>query len=180
MLALVALLAAAITAGVILAATSGSSPPRSDTSSTPVITSSHTTVEAASLATLRALPGLLGHPVYWAGQRAGVTYELTRTPDGRVYIRYLTGGAKVGSPLPDFLTIGTYVVPNAEAALRTAAAQPGAIRIPFQDGFAFYNRARPTSVYFAASGSGVQVETYDPSAAVARRLVESGAITPIS
>ena len=109
-----------------------------------------------------------------------MTYELTRTPDGRVYIRYLTGGAKVGSPLPDFLTIGTYVVPNAEAAVRAASAQRGGVSIPVQDGYAFYNRARPTSVYFATAGSGVQVETYDPSAAVARRLVQTGAIRPVS
>jgi hypothetical protein len=179
-LVLVAIVAAAITAGVILAATSGSSSPNSDTTSTPATSSNRTTVQAVSVATLRTLPVLLGHPVYWAGSKANVTYELTRTPDGRVYLRYLTGGAKVGSPLPDFLTIGTYVVPNAEAALRAAAAQPGSVSIPLQNGFAFYNRARPTSVYLATSGSGVQVETYDPSAAVARRLVKTGAITPIS
>jgi hypothetical protein len=86
----------------------------------------------------------------------------------------------VGSPLPNFLTIGTYVVPNAAAAVRTAAAQPGAIRVPVSGGFGFYNRARPTSVYFAYPGSNVQVETYDPSAAVARQLVETGAIKPVS
>ena len=135
---------------------------------------------AASLATLRALPATIGHPVYWAGARPATTYELTTSPDGRVYVRYLTGGAKVGSPLPNFLKVGTYVVPNAEAAVRTAAAQPGAIKVPVPGGVGFYNSARPTSVYFAYPGSNVQVETYDPSPAVARQLVESGAIKPVS
>ena len=97
-----------------------------------------------------------------------------------MYIRYLTSGARVGSPLPDFLTIGTYVVPNAEAAVRAGAAQAGAVSVPLRGGVAFYNRARPTSVYFARSGSNVQVETYDPSALVARRLVQTAAIKPIS
>src|SRR5271154_3452749 len=179
-----AFVVAAIVAGVILAVTSGSSSPTPAASSTGAPSSagasSGTTVQAASVATLGTLPTSLGHPVYWAGPMAGTTYELTRTPDGRVYVRYLTGGAKVGSPLPDFLTVGTYVVPNAEAAVAAAAAQPGAVRVPLQGGVAFYNRARPTSVYFAYSGSDVQVETYDPSAAVARRLVESGAIKPDS
>jgi hypothetical protein len=182
-LAFVALIGAAIVAGIILAATSGSASPKSDASTpatTPPAAASSTTVQAASLATLRALPGSLGHPVYWDGSRSGTTYELTRTPDGRAYIRYLTGGAKVGSPLPDFLTVGTYVVPNAEAAVAAAAAQPGAVRLPLKGGIAFYNRARPTSVYFAYAGSDVQVETYDPSASVARQLVESGAIKPVS
>jgi hypothetical protein len=140
-----------------------------------------TTVQAVSVTTLKALPGIVGHPVYWAGPRSGTTYELTRSPDGRVYVRYLTGGAKVGSPLPDFLTVGTYVEPNAAAAVRAAAAQPGAVRVPVpRGGVGFYNSARPTSVYFAYPGSNVQVETYDPSAAVARQLVASGAITPVS
>lgn len=179
-----AIVVAAIAVGVILLATSGSSSPTSTASSAATPSqagaSSGTTVQAISLAGLRALPASLGHPVYWAGPRAGTTYELTKTPDGRVYVRYLTGGARVGSPLPNFLTIGTYVVPNAAAAVRTAAAQPGAIRVPVSGGFGFYNRARPTSVYFAYPGSNVQVETYDPSAAVARQLVETGAIKPVS
>ena len=179
-----AIVVAAIVVGVILLATSGSSSPTSTASSAATPSqagaASGTTVQAISLAGLRALPASLGHPVYWAGPRAGTTYELTKTPDGRVYVRYLTGGARVGSPLPNFLTIGTYVVPNAAAAVRTAAAQPGAVRVPVSGGFGFYNRARPTSVYFAYPGSNVQVETYDPSAAVARQLVETGAIKPVS
>ena len=179
-----AIVVAAIVVGVILLATSGSSSPTSTASSAATPSqegaASGTTVQAISLAGLRALPASLGHPVYWAGPRAGATYELTKTPDGRVYVRYLTGGARVGSPLPNFLTIGTYVVPNAAAAVRTAAAQPGAVRVPVSGGFGFYNRARPTSVYFAYPGSNVQVETYDPSAAVARQLVETGAIKLVS
>ena len=179
-----AIVVAAIVVGVILLATSGSSSPTSTASSAATPSqagaSSGTTVQAISLAGLRALPASLGHPVYWAGPRAGTTYELTKTPDGRVYVRYLTGGARVGLPLPNFLTIGTYVVPNAAAAVRTAAAQAGAVRVPVSGGFGFYNRARPTSVYFAYPGSNVQVETYDPSAAVARQLVETGAIKPVS
>ena len=183
-LVVVAIVVAAIVAGVILAATSGSTPhrssPPSSAAATPAGTATGATVEAVSVATLKTLPASLGHPVYWNGPLAGATYELTRTPDGRVYIRYLTGGAKVGSPLPNFLTIGTYVVPNAEAAVRAAAAQPGAVRVPLRGGVAFYNRSRPTSVYFAYPNSDVQVETYDPSAAVAHRLVQTGAIKSIS
>jgi hypothetical protein len=183
-LVLVAVLVAAIVAAVVLLATSGSSTTSGSSSSSqspPAGSAANgTTVQAVSLATIRSLPTVLGHPVYWAGPRAGTTYELTRSPDGRVYIRYLTGGAKVGSPLPDFLTIGTYVVPNASAAVRAAARQSGAITVPVPGGVGFYNSARPTSVYFALPGATVQVETYDPSAALARRLVESGAIRPVS
>src|SRR5215211_2188550 len=34
---------------------------------------------------LEDLAAELGHAVYWAGREAGATYELTRTPRGRVY-----------------------------------------------------------------------------------------------
>lgn len=179
MLLVAAVVAAAIVAGVILLANSDSSTKRGSSSGSPIPATAGTTVQAASVTTLKALPGVLGHPVYWAGPRGGTTYELTRSPDGRAYIRYLTGGAKVGSPLPDFLTVGTYVVPNAAAAVRAAAGQPGAVKVNVPGGVGFYNRARPTSVYFAFPGSNVQVETYDPSATVARRLVETGAIQPV-
>jgi hypothetical protein len=183
LLAIIVVLLALIAAGVILVASSGSASQKPDAPSSgapSASASTGTTVQAVSVATLKALPASLGHPVYWAGPLSGATYELTRTPDGRAYVRYLTGGAKVGSPLPDFLTVGTYVLPNAEAAVRAASAQPGAVSVPLAGGVAFYNRARPTSVYFAFPGSNVQVETYDPSAAVARRLVQTGAIKPVS
>jgi hypothetical protein len=179
MLLLAALAAAAAVVAAVLLANSGSSTTRDSRTTSSVTATRGTTVQAVSIGTLTALPGVLGHPVYWAGPRAGATYELTRSPDGRVYIRYLTGGAKIGSPLPDFLTVGTYVVPNAAAAVRAAANQPGAVAVHVPGGFGFYNNARPTSVYFAFRGSNVQVETYDPSSAVARRLVETGAIKPV-
>jgi hypothetical protein len=179
MLGLAGIVVAAIVVGAVLLVNSDSSS-SSKATSAGASTAARTTVEAVSLSTLRALPAVLGHPVYWAGPRAGATYELTRSPDGRVYIRYLTGGAKVGSPLPYFLTIGTYVVPNAGSAVRAAARQPGAVALSVPGGFGFYNRSRPTSLYFAVASSNLQVETYDPSAAAARSLVESGSIRPVS
>jgi hypothetical protein len=55
---------------------------------------------AATLGTLKSLPTQLGHDVYWAGQRAGFTYELTQV-NNNIYIRYLPAGVSVGDPLPD-------------------------------------------------------------------------------
>ena len=50
-------------------------------------------------------------------------------------------------------------MPNAEAAVRAGAAQAGAVSVPLRGGVAFYNRARPTSVYFARSDSSTSLET---------------------
>ena len=47
---------------------------------------------AASESELRSFAESSSHPVYWAGAKDGQTYELTRTNDGRVYVRYLPEG----------------------------------------------------------------------------------------
>jgi hypothetical protein len=186
-----ALIAAAIAVvavaggGALLAAGHSSSASSSSTSgpaapSTPGSSSSRSFVAAVSVGALKAFSVSLGHPLYWAGPQAGVVYEFTEAADGRVYLRYLTGGVKIGTPRPNFLTIGTYLVPDAAAAVRRATHQHGAVTLALRGGaIGFYNRARPTSVYFAYPGSRVQVETYDPSAAVARALVLSGAVQPV-
>jgi hypothetical protein len=137
-------------------------------------------VVAASLPELKRLSASLGYPIYWAGPKERAVYELTVTADGRVYIRYLVGGAKVGSPSSDFLTIGTYRVPDPVADLGRAARSPGSVVLRLLHGaIGYYNRAKPTSVYFADPGSQEEVETYDPSASVARALVESRAVKPV-
>src|SRR5262245_63358257 len=51
---------------------------------------------------LRAFARAQATPVYWAGPRAGVTYELTRSAGGQIYIRYLPAGVRVGDPRPQF------------------------------------------------------------------------------
>src|SRR5207244_741082 len=63
---------------------------------------------AASIERLDAFASSVGHPIYWAGSQPSYRYELSRTKDGRVYIRYLPPGVKLGDPHPRYLTIGTY------------------------------------------------------------------------
>jgi hypothetical protein len=132
-------------------------------------------VSAAGLATLA---GAVPTPIYWAGPLPGKTYELTQTTNGRVYVRYLPPGVKIGTSAP-YLTIATYPAANAFATTQRAARQVGAVPIEVGAGaVAFYNESRPQSVFFAQSGSSYQVEVYDPSAAraqgiVAARMIEA-------
>ena len=137
-------------------------------SSRPTATSS--TGSAATLKTLRALPGEVGHPVYWAGTRRGYTLELTQV-DGNLFIRYLPPGVAVGDPRPDFLTIGTYRV--------SGARRGGHLRRAAGGGIAVWSDSRPQSVYLAFPRTDLQVEIYDASATRARRLAVSGAVEPI-
>jgi hypothetical protein len=134
---------------------------------------------AASPESLKKLANSLGHPIYWAGERNGETYELTQTPDGRVYVRYLPSGVKPGVDRP-YLTVATYPVTNALAVTRAAAKGPGAVGISIGNGVAFYSKSRPTNVYVAFPGVNEQIEVFAPSAQSARRLVAAHLVRPVS
>jgi hypothetical protein len=139
------------------------------------------TAAGVSLQELRAVASTIPHPVYWTGARPRNTYELTRTRDGRVYIRYLPQGTKVGSARGDFLTVGTYPQQNAFQTLRATARTQGAPLVELRDGgLAFQDENRPTSVYAAFPGSDYQVEVFEPSAGRALRLVKGGRLAALA
>ena len=115
----------------------------------------------------------LGIVIYWVGERPGFAYELTKTADNRVFIRYLPGGVRIGSDRP-YLTIGTYPVKNAFTVTSRLAGKSDSVKIDIHKGVAFYNQATPRNVYLAYPGSDYQIEVYDPSAAEAQRIVASG------
>jgi hypothetical protein len=129
---------------------------------------------------LAGLSGSVGFPVFWAGRRERLRYELTSTPGGRVYVRYLPAGVQAGDSRADFLSVATYSVSKAYSALRSEGRKPGAetVRLP-GDGIAMYNGARPTSVYVAYRSLPVQVEVFDPSGARALALVKRGEVRPV-
>ena len=137
-------------------------------------------VRAASESELQSLAESLNHPVYWAGAKRNYTYELTRLTDGRIYIRYLPAGVKIGDNRPLFLTIGTYPRKKAFAELERAARGQGAVRAGLPGGgLMVFSAAKPTSVYFGYRRARYQVEVYHPSANTARRLVLSGKVVPV-
>lgn len=136
---------------------------------------------ATSTDKLRALSVELGHPIYWAGAVPDSTYELTRTSDDRIFIRYLPRGVPVGIRQASYTIVGTYPVPNAYKVLQGLAKKPGESTFSAPvGGFAVYSTAQPTNVYLAYPGSNVQIEVYDPSPQRARRLITSGQVSAIS
>jgi hypothetical protein len=132
-----------------------------------------------SQAQLERFAGTLDYPVYWAGPKAGSSYELTAA-HGRVWVRYLPAGVKAGDPRPNFLVVGTYRQPNSFAGLRRAAKQPDSVSERISDGgLLVYNSGRPASVYFSYPGVKYQVEVYAPSPETAHALVTAGKATPV-
>jgi hypothetical protein len=134
----------------------------------------------ASKGDISALAQGVGHPVYWAGQREGSEIELTQTSDGRVYVRYLTGGAEAGDPRPIFLTVGTYPFEDPRGALEELAKESDAESHELADGgLAVTTEGAPNSIYIAYPDTPYQVEVFAPDAAEGLSLVTSGAITPV-
>jgi hypothetical protein len=130
---------------------------------------------ATTVSDLRQLDDQSGHPVYWVGQRPGTEYEVTRTGNGNVYIRYLTAGAPIGDERPNYLTVGSYPFKGAYATLRESARQKGTKSgKPPGGGIYIVSRERPNSVYVAYPGIDLQIEVFSPSASQARQLVTSG------
>jgi hypothetical protein len=135
---------------------------------------------AASESDLATLSDKLGQPIYWAGPQPDTQLELTRTTTGRIYVRYLSPGAKIGDRKAGFLTVGTYPFENAYQALQKAADRPGA-KVGHIDngGLVVTNRSSRNSVYLAYRDESFQVETYDPDPARALSLVTAGDVRPV-
>jgi hypothetical protein len=143
-------------------------------------TPARTHVGPMTAAQLHALPGQVGHPVYWAGPRSGHTYEVTWAPKGNVFVRYLTAGTPIGARSQKFLVVATYPQSNAYAQAQQGSRLKGALVVHLGNGgLAVSQAAIPHSVYVAYPGSQVLIEVYSPSPAFARRLVTSGQITPV-
>lgn len=120
------------------------------------------------------------HPVYWAGPIAGTSYELTRTKDGRIYVRYLPKGVEAGDPRPKYTTVGTYPRTDAYGVLRKASMRPGEKAYNTTGGaFVLTNAKTATSAYFAFNGSPYLVEVFNPSPSKALQLALSGQIAPV-
>jgi len=171
-------IAAAILAYVLIGRDDGSFAVARD--AVPVDTRPAIPADAVTLQELKSQAASQSRPLYWAGARADATYELTRSADGRTYVRYLTGDAVVGDPAADFVTVATYPQSNGFDAVTTAATKAGNIRIDLPaGGVAVTSRTQPTSVYLSYPGADYQVEVYAPDAATAVDLVKSGKVKPV-
>jgi hypothetical protein len=134
---------------------------------------------AATPAGLRALGVSKQQPIYWVGPQRNVRYERTTVGDSRVLVRYLPKGAEIGSATP-YLTVGTYIVPDAYAAARRAASRAGAVPIKVAtSAIAFSTKARPLNAWIAYPGSRFQIEVFDPKPGRARSLVASGKVVRV-
>jgi hypothetical protein len=126
------------------------------------------------------LASQLGHPIYWAGEPEEGALELTAEGDGSVYLRYLPEGVPAGDQRQIFLTVGTYPVADAQAALRRTAREADARLDRLDDGAVVLpNPDSPGSVYLAYPESDLEIEVYHPEPGRALGLVRSGSVEAV-
>jgi hypothetical protein len=136
--------------------------------------------KAASPTEIRDLSVETGRPIYWLGPEDDKVYELQRTSQDRVYVRYLPPDVSVGTKSAGYRLVGTYPVHSAYSVLKSLAKVGGEVSFTAPRGaIAVYSQSRPTNIYLAYPGSDVQIEVYDPSPAQARSLVASGRVVPV-
>jgi hypothetical protein len=123
----------------------------------------------------------LGHPIYWAGERPETNLELGESDSGRVYVRYLDEGTEAGTRSARFMTVATYPVENAAAALRRGVGnRPNAELARGKNGaLVLIDPGTPGSVRLAYPGSDQQVEIYTPNVRESIRLATDGSIEPV-
>lgn len=138
------------------------------------------TARIVSHSALVELADELDHPVYWIGPRPPLRTEVSVRDGDRVYLRYLPAGVPSGDPRTEFLTVGTYPVPDAAAALRRVAARAGTrVRRGAGGAVVLQIPASGGSAYLARPGSDLEVEVYDPAPGRALRLVMGGELRPV-
>jgi hypothetical protein len=115
---------------------------------------------------------------YWVGPLGRSGYELTTTPAGRTFVRYLPAGVAAGDRRPDFLTVATYPLgTSAITALRRAGRERGAHSVKLPGGaLMITDPASPQSAFYARPGWKFEVEVYHPTPGEAMRLVLSQAV----
>lgn len=120
-----------------------------------------------------------GYPIYWAGPRVDVEYEVSRPAPERTFIRYLPKGEEAGTE-KTFLTVGNYMQSDALAQIKKLGQEPGAVLLQVSGGGTAYAEGTDaTSAYLAFPGIPTQIEVFDPEGGEALKLIRSGAIVPV-
>jgi hypothetical protein len=160
--------AVAVIAGVIVFVFAD----RIGSGSTPTTSAAPIAPVALNASGLRKIGVLARQPIYWAGPKEHYLYELKRTADGSVYIRYLPPGVNAGAPGNNYLIIATHPFKGALDALEKVANGRG-ISVP-DGGLALVDGRTAKSVLVVFPKVDYQIEVFDPSPKKALEIATSG------
>jgi hypothetical protein len=170
-----AIVVVAVAAVAIIWAVSSGSGSSSTATKGPVVSGIKPVALTAS--GLRTIAGSVSQPIYWAGVKKSYNYELRRTTNGNVYIRYLPPGVKAGAAGADYLIVATYPFRGAFEAIKKVSGGRK-IDVP-GGGIGQIADSYPNSVHLAFPNVDYQVEVFDPSPERAREVASSGDIQPV-
>ena len=121
----------------------------------------------------------LGTAIYWAGPKAGYTYEFTRNTKGYLYVRYLPNGTQIGIKRANYLIVVTYPFAT-YFGLKTQAGSAAVAGAKHSHSLIFQRPGDRKSVLMAfANAPNDQVEIFDPSPAIAVSTAQSGNVRPV-
>jgi len=173
---LAALVVVAAVVGVIIWAVSNGDDSSSTATKGPVV--SPIKPVGLSASGLRTIAGAVTQPIYWAGPKTGYRYELRRTDNGNVYVRYLPPGAKAGASGSDYMVVATYPFQGAFDAIKKVSGGRK-IEVP-GGGIGQIASNYENSVHIAFPKVDYQIEVYDPSPEQALAVATSGQVKPVS
>lgn len=134
-----------------------------------------------NIAELREAAAKRGSPIYWVGKQPNTKLELSEASgDGEIYVRYLDVNAKVGEGANEFLTVGTYSLPDPQASLAAFAKSEGEGlgKLP-SGGVYLVNPQRRTNIYIVKPDSAYELEVFDPDPRRALKLALGRQLAPV-
>lgn len=154
--------------------------PPAASSPTPTVSVTPVGPKIVTAEELLALPGQVGHEVYWAGDAPNKALELTIVQDGGVYVRYLPEGTEAGTDETAFPTVATYPRADAYSLVTNAGQRQGAVLVKDQGG-ALVTAKGPdsTNAYFAFENLPLLMEVFDPEPGRAFDSIQNGQIQMI-
>lgn len=134
----------------------------------------------ATQADLSRLSDELGRPVFWLGPSSGRTLELSRSPTGRVFLRYLPAGTRLGEGTATYPTVATYPVANAYGMAVVGAQRSGGVVSSLPGGAALITYVtKPHSAYYVQRGVDAQIEVFDPQPGRAAKRIRGGELRAV-
>jgi hypothetical protein len=134
---------------------------------------------ATTQSDLARVANKLDQPIYWAGSQPDTKLELTRTPTGAIYVRYLPPDQKIGEREEGYLTVVTFPFKGAYEALKGLAQKGGRITDQVADNGLVLTTKDSPHVYIGFPGVNYEIEVYDPDPKRALSVGASGAVQPV-
>ena len=137
------------------------------------------TPQVSTASQLQTLANQVHHPIFGIVSGVSGQIRVSRYANGSTLVTYVSGPA--GTPTGNFVSVGTYLQPNAAQELAQGSKQAGAHTTTVLGSLRVVVEAsHPLSAYYVPTGdTSLLIEVYAPRAGEALALLRSGVVQPI-